>query len=113
MRAGGGRGGEEGNSKRMETEGERDREKEAAVLPLVRLGPAPIASGHSTGQFRCFSVVPLFWLAQMAGPLDHPSERYSTRVGAIFALPARMATPLESASCLGGHQHPTTSRQTL
>jgi hypothetical protein len=97
MRASGGRGGEEGNSKPMETEGERDGEKEAALLPLVRLGPAPIASGNSTGQFSCFSLVPLFWLAQMAGLLEHPSERYSTRVGAILALTAQMAAPLESA----------------
>jgi hypothetical protein len=81
----------------METEGERDGEKEAAVLPLVGVGPTPIASGHSTIQFCCFSLLPLFWLAQMAGPLEHPSERYSTRVGAIFALAGRMAAPLESA----------------
>jgi hypothetical protein len=81
----------------METEGERDGENEAAVLPLVGMGPTPIASGYGTRQFCCFSLLPLFWLAQMAGPLEHPSEHCSTRVGAIFILPARMAAPLESA----------------
>jgi hypothetical protein len=70
---------------------------EAAMLPLVRVGPTPMASANSSSQFRCFSLLPRFWLAQMAGPLEATFSRYSTRAAAIFALPGRMAAPLESA----------------
>jgi hypothetical protein len=62
---------------------------EAAVLPLVRVGPTPMASANSSSQFRCFSLLPRFWLARW--------KPYSTRAAAIFTLPGRMAAPLESA----------------